>query len=60
MRKINTEKYNEQMKSIPEPIMMSELPKVKLNLQGVREYARKKGVLIAGLTDEEKQIFIIK
>ena len=60
MRKINTEKYNEQMKSIPEPIMMSELPKVKLNLKGVREYARKKGVLIAGLTDEEKQIFIIK
>ena len=60
MRKFNFEKYNEQIKSMPEPIMMSELPKVKLNLKGIREYARKKGVSIASLTDEEKQIFITK
>lgn len=51
-------KYNEQIKSMPEPIMASELPKVKLNLRGIRKYARKKGVSIAGLTDEEKQLFI--
>lgn len=60
MRKFNYEKYNEQMKSMPEPIMMNELPKVKLNLRGIREYARKKGVSIASLTDEEKQLFIKK
>ena len=60
MRKFNYEKYNEQMKSMPEPIMMSELPKVKLNLRGIREYARKKGVSIASLSDEEKQLFISK
>ena len=60
MRKFNYEKYNEQLKSMPEPIMMSELPKVKLDLKGIREYARKKGISIASLTDEEKQLFITK
>lgn len=58
MRRFNFEKYNEQLRSMPEPIMMSELPKVKLNLRGIREYARKKGVPIASLTDEEKKLFI--
>lgn len=58
MRRYNFEKYNEQLRSMPEPIMMSELPKVKLNLRGIREYARKKGVPIASLTDEEKKLFI--
>lgn len=58
MRKYNYERYNEQLKSMPEPVMASELPKVKLNLQGIREYARKKGVSIASLTDAEKQLFI--
>ena len=60
MRKFNYEKYNDQMKSMPEPIMMSELPKVKLNLKGIREYAQKKGVSIASLTDEEKQLFMTR
>ena len=60
MRKFNYEKYNEQLKSMPEPIMVSELPKVKLDLKGIREYARKKGISIASLTDEEKQLFIAK
>lgn len=53
-------KSRERAKSMPEPIMMSELPKVKLNLRGIREYARKKGVSIASLSDEEKQLFISK
>lgn len=60
MRKFNFEKYHEQLKTMPDPIMASELPKVKLNLRGIREYARQKGVSIASLTDEEKQLFIAK
>ena len=40
--------------------MMSELPKVKLNLKGIREYAKSKGVTIASLSEEEKQLFITK
>lgn len=60
MRKFDYERYFEQLKTMPEPIMMSELPKVKLNLKGIREYAKNKGVSIASLTEEEKQLFIIK
>lgn len=60
MRKFDYERYFEQIKTMPEPIMMSELPKVKLNLKGIREYAKSKGVAIASLTEEEKQLFITK
>lgn len=60
MRKFDYERYFEQLKTMPEPIMMSELPKVKLNLKGIREYAKNKGVAIASLTEEEKQLFITK
>lgn len=45
---------------MPDPIMVSGLPKVKLNLRGMREYARQKGVSIASLTYEKKQRFIAK
>lgn len=60
MRKFDYERYFEQIKTMPEPIMMSELPKVKLNLKGIREYAKNKGVSIASLSEEEKQLFITK
>ncbi|MCM1135122.1 MAG: hypothetical protein NC400_06040 [Clostridium sp.] len=58
MRKYNYENYHKQLKAMQEPVMAGELPKVKLNLRGIREYAKKKGVAIASLTDEEKQLFI--
>ena len=58
MRKFNYKEYYKQLETMPDPIMVSELPKVKLNLKGVRDYARKKGVSIANLSDAEKQLFI--
>ena len=58
MRKFDFAKYNEQLKTMPDPIMASELPKVKLDLKGIRNYARNKGVSIASLSDEEKRFFI--
>lgn len=58
MRKFNYEQYYKQLETMPEPIMASELPKVKLNLKGIRDYAQKKGVSIASLSDAEKQLFI--
>ena len=58
MRKFDYERYFEQIKTMPEPIMMSEIPKVKLNLKGIKEYAKSKGVAIASLTEEKKQLFI--
>lgn len=58
MRRFNYEKYYKQLENMPEPILASELPKVKLNLRGIREYAREKSVSIASLSDEEKYLFI--
>ena len=58
MRKFNYEEYYKQLETMPDPIMASELPKVKLNLKGIRDYARKKGVSISSLSDAEKQLFI--
>lgn len=58
MRKFDYARYYKQLETMPEPIMASELPKVKLNLKGVRQYAREKGVSIASLTDAEKKLFI--
>ncbi len=60
MRKFDYERYFEQLKTMPEPIKMSELPKVKLNLKGIREYAKNRGVAIVVLTEEEKHPFITK
>lgn len=37
--------------------MMSELPKVKLDLRGIREYAKSKGVTVASLSEKEKQLY---
>ena len=58
MRKFNYEEYYKQLETMPDPIMTGELPKVKLNLKGIRDYAIKKGVSIASLSDAEKQLFI--
>ncbi len=37
MRKFNYAEYYKQLEVMPEPIMASELPKVKLNLRGMRQ-----------------------
>lgn len=58
MRKFDYARYYKQLETMPEPIMASELPKVKLNLKGIRQYVREKGVSIASLTDAEKKLFI--
>lgn len=60
MRKFDYKKYFEQIRTMPEPIMMSELPKVKLDLRGIREYAKSRGVAIASLTEKEKHCFIMR
>lgn len=58
MRRFNFEKYYEQLKNMPEPMMVNELPKVRLNLKGVQEYTKEKGVSAASLSEDEKSLFI--
>lgn len=56
--KFDYARYYKQLEAMPEPIMASELPKVELDLKGVRQYAKEKGVAIASLMDAEKQLFM--
>lgn len=58
MRKFDYSRYYKALETMPDPIMASELPKVKLDLRGVRNYAKQKGVSISSLTDAEKRLFI--
>ncbi|MBR2402172.1 MAG: hypothetical protein IKB01_05285 [Lachnospiraceae bacterium] len=58
MRKYIFTEYYKQLETMSEPIMASELPKVKLNLRGIRDYAKKKGVSISSLSDAEKEMFM--
>ena len=40
------------------PVLPSELPKWRIDTQGLIEYAKKKGVSVSHLSDEEKATFI--
>ena len=50
-------KYKESLAVMPEPIMLSQI-KQKMDLRGLMEYARKKGVKVAQLTEQEKLSFL--
>ena len=50
-------KYKESLAVMPEPIMLSQI-KQKMDLRGRMEYARKKGVKVAELREQEKLSFM--
>ena len=51
-------KYKESLKHMPEPIMLSQIQK-KLDLRGLMKYAKKKGLKVSQLTNEEKNRFLL-
>lgn len=59
-RKFDHERYFAQIETMSEPVIESEIPKVKLDLRGIREYTKSKGVAITSFTEEEKQLFCFK
>lgn len=48
----------DKLSSVAGPIVSSELPKWKVDIHGLLEYAEKKGVAASQLTDEEQVMFI--
>ena len=50
-------KYNQSLKSTPSPILLSQMTK-KVNIRNLMTYAKKKGVKVADLSEEEKMSFI--
>ena len=56
--KMNFRKYNQTIQTMPPIIMPSELPKVKLDINGIIAYADSLGKEPAELSDEEKAMFV--
>ena len=51
-------RYRESLAMMPEPIMPSQYPQIKLDLRGMMEYAKRNGKKVIELTDEERNSFI--
>ena len=51
-------RYKESLAKVPEPILLSQSPKIKLDLRGLMQYAKKKGVKVIELTGREKVLFV--
>lgn len=54
----NSKSYNESLARMPQPILPSQLPKVKMNLAGLSQYAKEKGVSLYDLTEQELSMFV--
>lgn len=50
-------RYRESLNNTPDPILLSQIDK-KMDLRGLMEYAKKKGVKVADLSPEEKAVFV--
>lgn len=48
-------RYNQYIKTMPSPIMPSDLPKRKINLSAIAKYAKDNNICIASLSDTEKE-----
>ena len=51
-------RYRESLAAMPEPILLSQCPQIKMDLRGLMEYAKRKGRKVIELTEEEKKLFI--
>ncbi len=50
-------KYKESMANMSEPILLSQINQ-KMDLRGLMNYAKEKGVKVEQLSDEEKKSFL--
>ena len=50
-------KYKESLEDTPKPILLSQISK-KIDLRGIMNYAKKKGIKVSQLSESEKLKFI--
>lgn len=55
---LNSNRYENSLKRMQNPIMPSQLPKIKMDLAGLSRYAKEKGVSLYQLTEDEKNKYI--
>ena len=58
VRRYHAKRYRELLADVPDSSEMKNAGKIKVDLRGVREYVRKKGMAVANLSDQEKQMFM--
>lgn len=51
-------RYKESLANMSEPILLSQCPKINLDLRGLMRYAKEKGVKVIELTEKERAAFI--
>lgn len=51
-------RYEESLAKMPEPILLSQSPKIELDLRGLMQYAKKKDVKVIELAEREKVLFV--
>lgn len=51
-------KYKESLANMSGPILLSQCPKVQMDLMGLMQYAKEKGVKVIELTEKAKSAFI--
>lgn len=57
--KIDYKRYREHLKTMPEPIMQSQLPKRELNLKEIAKYMKENEINPKHLSDDEKERIIV-
>lgn len=57
---MNYNKYYKSLEAMPKPIMISQLPKAKIESKKMFAYAREKGKRVSDLTLAEQSLFIKK
>ncbi len=57
---MNYSKYYKSLETMPAPIMVTQLPKVKMNVNEIVKYARLRGKKVSELTESEQNRFIIR
>ncbi len=53
------EKYLKSLEDTGEPIQLEDIPPVRCDMRGISNYAKKKGVAVPELSEEEKEMFKI-
>lgn len=52
-------RYRESLARTSEPILLSQCPRIKLDLSGMMKYAKSNRKKVMELTEDEKKLFIL-
>ena len=57
---MNYKKYKNHLKTMPEPVKLSGLPKKKFDLREVAKYIKEHNISVATMSEREKEILLQK